>query len=192
MSAPRWARRKFGIKRHPMELEPLVGRPLRAYRGEPAPIIDIDVAAVGAAGRHVRAVSALPPALARAELERLRREEKALRAEVDRRGRELLDSCLDDQQRRDLRQYGAFEVTAQSGRRYLVLEGKAGNVLQEPDAGRRVCRRWCVHPEAWTPDGDAMLAQMLMLHTDEDGFMREANEHPSERPPTWWRQRLAS
>jgi hypothetical protein len=85
-----------------------------------------------------------------------------------------------------------FTVVAPSGRRYLITRGIKGNVYELDEEDRRL-RRYCIHPEG-VPPGDVMMAQMLMLLTDEDSFRRIAvatdlvtsrrlNGQPTRRAP---------
>jgi hypothetical protein len=49
-----------------------------------------------------------------------------------------------------------------------------GICLQLIENGKPVAK-YCAHPEIWTPDGDTMIAQLLMLKTDEARFLQIAN-----------------
>lgn len=94
------------------------------------------------------------------------------------RASETLRLLLDDQQwdswQRDLN----FELLTQSGRRYRVRRGHAGNV-RLIEQGVEV-ESLCCHPEMLTnhgrlPNEDAVIAQVLALRTDEESFRRTAN-----------------
>lgn len=89
----------------------------------------------------------------------------------------LLRSVLTKQQRDSLDKYGHFEVTAQSGRRYrLSAHARSFNVTMLGDKGRRVASLCVVPPNAYAvPMADQLLAQMLMLKSDEQLFLSTAN-----------------
>jgi hypothetical protein len=95
--------------------------------------------------------------------------------EVRAAARELLLSMLDDEQRDEYEGDGRFHVhTADGERCYRITKGQSGNVLLIKDG--RAKRRYCIHPPGLRyPDEDAMVAQMMMLETDEAEFLRIAN-----------------
>lgn len=86
---------------------------------------------------------------------------------------ELLLSILDAQQREDRAAKGHFEVVAKSGRRYRIYRNTHGNVFELSPAGKET-HRLCVQPDD-VPEGDAHVAQKLMIEADEEGFRRTAN-----------------
>ena len=94
------------------------------------------------------------------------------RAEAAARAMVLLRSCLTEAQKAQLDENACFQVTAPSGRVYTIMQGYAGNVHS---------RGWtyCIHMRSDIPEGDQMLAQKLMIETDEEGFLRIANASPS-------------
>jgi hypothetical protein len=94
----------------------------------------------------------------------------AERVEANRRADELLLSCLDEEQQAELAAQDRFHVTAPSGRRYVIRRGYAGNV-DSPEEGLR----FCIHGPGELPTADHMLAQKLLLETDETGFRNVAN-----------------
>ncbi len=126
-------------------------------------------------------VTAPPPTdeeiAAAAEAQRLRVEARLQReaelAAAKERAEALLLSCLDEEQRRELRAHDRFHVTAPSGRRYCIKRGRAGNVSARDSANRVV--RYCIHDYVGLPDADTMLGQKLMLETDEQEFLATAN-----------------
>jgi hypothetical protein len=88
----------------------------------------------------------------------------------------LLDECLTATQRRMLREKGFFEVKGSLGERggvYQICRGQVQNVYLTIKGERLT--RLCAHPAIRVPDGDAMLAQKLMIETDEEAFWRIAN-----------------
>lgn len=88
------------------------------------------------------------------------------------RADQLLLSLLDDEQRDQVQREKFFELKV-SGRVYRIHRGRAGNV-QLVEGGKPVAK-YCAHPDLWTPDGDAMIAQMMMLKTNEAEFLKIAN-----------------
>jgi len=96
------------------------------------------------------------------------------RKEARERARALLAEHLTARQRRELRDQGWFSLRSSRGGVYRICQGQVQNVLAEVDG--RVARRYCAHPQAVrVPDEDAMLAQKLMLESDEDAFLAVAN-----------------
>ena len=104
-----------------------------------------------------------------------RRRSRELRKRIAaRRARRLLMECLSPEQREDLERANRFRVHLPSGRVYEVAKGYAGNVYLLDVAGRRRTR-FCIHGPSSLPDEDHMLAQKLLLETDEEEFCRVAN-----------------
>jgi hypothetical protein len=107
--------------------------------------------------------------LARLEEQRRQREEANQRAFV------LLLSFLNRRQRRQYREFGYFTLlTKDRKRRYRIKKGWGGNVERLDHKGH-VIERYCIHPREWVPDEDNMIAQKLMLLTDEERFLKTAN-----------------
>ncbi len=107
------------------------------------------------------------------------RAEIELKAEMaDSRARRLLELMLDDRQRAQFRTQRVFEVMSrQNGtvRRYLVTEGYVGNVFRLNDKDEMI-EKFCIHCDSIRiPVADNMLAQKLMLESDEARFLRIAN-----------------
>jgi len=88
------------------------------------------------------------------------------------RAERLLRSHLSPDQVRDLDQHNWFEVHV-ADRVYRLLRGRMGNVRLMCD-GKAVAQ-FCIHPKTDVPDADTMLAQKLMLESDEESFLRIAN-----------------
>ena len=129
----------------------------------------------------IRGVSREPTAeeraeWARAQAEQAARDEQRRREqqEAQERAERLLRECLDAIQQAALDAERAFLVEVKSGRRYRIKRGQAGNVFELDQAGREVSR-FCIHPTEFVPDPDVMLAQKLLLETDEAAFRRIAN-----------------
>lgn len=115
-------------------------------------------------------VSATPEQIA----ERAKRE-AAAKAEAEvaaSRADILLMSFLSDSQADQYKRDSRFDLVI-NGRTYRINKGRSGNI-QLIENGKPVAK-YCAHPEIWTPDGDTMLAQMLMLKTDEARFLQVAN-----------------
>lgn len=111
-----------------------------------------------------------PEEIAKSKLEAAARQAKleaaASRADL------LLHSLLDDHQRVQITRDKFFELQV-NGKTYRINRGRQGNVMLV-EGGKPVAK-YCAHPDIWTPDGDAMIAQMMMLKTDEASFLKTAN-----------------
>jgi hypothetical protein len=100
------------------------------------------------------------------------REERQAR---DDRARAILAAYLTEEQRAQLARDKFFVVRGSKGRLFEIRHGRVQNVtLLGPD-GKAVVRL-CAHPSLAVPDGDTMLAQKLLLETDEEEFYRIANK----------------
>lgn len=99
---------------------------------------------------------------------------KRKRQEARKKAKALLVAELTEQQRDQLNEMAAFLVETEEGRRYRIKNGWSGNV-EELDEDGRVIARYCIHPRLSVPHEDNMLAQKLMLETDEAAFQRIAN-----------------
>lgn len=91
------------------------------------------------------------------------------------RARRLLVEALSAEQQASYEKNGYFIVEV-GGTKYRIDQGTHGNVKQLDHAGRPIYS-YCIQP-ANVPDEDAMLAQKLMLETDEEAFKRIANRSP--------------
>jgi hypothetical protein len=114
--------------------------------------------------------------------ERLDRELKKLKAkeEADQRAEALLKCFLSSSQRAQYEAERAFEViTCRSGvtRTYRLRKGWAGNVFLLDDKGRQV-EKYCIHPDVAVPEADNLVAQKLLLESNEEEFLRVANRTP--------------
>lgn len=115
-------------------------------------------------------------------------ERRRLQEEGKERARRLLASMLSPEQREEFEAENRFHlkvIDGQSGeeRVYRIDQGYQGNVkLLGPD-GRPV-RSYCIHAKTTDDEGrrlpneDHMLAQKLLLQTDEESFLRIANMTP--------------
>ena len=88
------------------------------------------------------------------------------------RAEELLLMHLDDVQRRQYEELGYFETTVDD-RVYRINKGRAMNV--ELIDGGKPKFKYCALPRDYAPAEDVMLAQLLMLQTDEARFLATAN-----------------
>lgn len=118
-----------------------------------------------------------------AEMTRARELHRQVREVARTRAEELLLSLLTDEQAASYRDKGWFEVRGSKGGRWRIRNrGQSGNVDLMPEIGEEREATYCAHPPGQLPDADAYVAQMLHLVTDEEGFMKVANEH-WRRPP---------
>jgi len=104
------------------------------------------------------------------------------------RARNLLNSMLSPEQREELEADNRFHLRVIDGksgaeRVYRIDQGYQGNVkLLGPDG--RPIKSYCIHAKTTDDEGnrlpneDHMLAQKLLLQTDEERFLRVANMTP--------------
>lgn len=113
-----------------------------------------------------------------AEYKRKLEEEVALRKNAEARAEEILLEHLSAEQREDLRKKSSFflEAIGNDGarRKYRIDRGTHGNVKLMDDEGKKVVGSYCVQPKD-VPVADAMLAQVLWLRNNEEGFKKAAN-----------------
>jgi hypothetical protein len=107
------------------------------------------------------------------EEERRRREAREYRR-AERIAARLLETHLNRMQRRQFRRLRSFHCIAPNGTRYRVRHGWSGNV-EEIGPNGKVLNRFCIHPRENVPISDNLLAQKLMLETDDTEFRRIAN-----------------
>lgn len=155
-------------------------------------VIYADSSTVGLAG-HARQYASTTPTYDRAHDEREvralheRRVQEACEAfrwpEHERRKRlkeagsrafQLLFRCLPRDQAERLGEQGHFDVQGSQGGWYRIREGQYRNVLRL-NRGCFPVEQLCLHPVDWCPNADVMLAQRLLLQTDEGQFLRQAN-----------------
>ncbi len=94
-----------------------------------------------------------------------RRRQARLRAEA------LLLAWLSADQRAQYRARGWFEVTTAAGRRYRIRRG--GVVRLDPRGSG-----YCIEAVSPVPVADEMLANKLLLETDERRFLATAHRYP--------------
>jgi hypothetical protein len=94
------------------------------------------------------------------------------------RGLKLLYEWLGPAQKDQFDAVRYFEVVgSDSGKRYRIHHGRAGNVCELDDQGRPVLAL-CFFPEGALVAGDVMLAQKLALETSEKAVLAIANKLP--------------
>jgi hypothetical protein len=93
------------------------------------------------------------------------------RRRAGRRAEALLWAWLSPTQRHQYRARRWFEVTTASGRRYRVLRG--GVVRVRPRGSG-----YCIEATSPVPVADEMLANKLLLETDERRFLATAHRFP--------------
>lgn len=92
----------------------------------------------------------------------------------------LLRTWLTPQQRRDLRTRREFAVTGSAGGRYRLrpATGSVQAVERHKTREFAIGTTFCLHdPENALPAADVTLAHLLMLWTDEPGFLAASNHH---------------
>jgi hypothetical protein len=110
-------------------------------------------------------VPCLATPLRRFQTALMRRRQARLRAEA------LLSAWLSPAQRQQYRARRWFEVTTASGRRYRILRG--GVVRLDPRGSA-----YCIEATSPVPVADEMLANKLLLETDERRFLATAHRFP--------------
>jgi hypothetical protein len=113
----------------------------------------------------VALVPCLVPTIRRSWGALVRRRQARLRAEA------LLWAWLSPAQRKQYRARRWLEVTTSSGRRYRVLRG--GVVRLDPRGSA-----YCIEATSPVPVADEMLANKLLLETDERQFLATAHRFP--------------
>ena len=99
--------------------------------------------------------------------------------EVRKRAMKLLERQLTDEQRKRLADAGCFEAVGSSGKTFRIYVGLSFNVWLLDNEGREAVNL-CAYPHG-VPEGDAMLAQLLMIQTDDPEYLRRANKNPQIR-----------
>lgn len=107
------------------------------------------------------------------EQRRKAEEEQKKVAEAKAKAESLLKSCLNPQQLEELERFNFFHLYV-GNKKYRIVRGRAGNVKLINEQGS-IVKTLCCHPKDRVPDADTMLAQKLMLETNEQEFLRIAN-----------------
>jgi hypothetical protein len=103
------------------------------------------------------------------------------------RAREILLRHLTPKQAESYLEHGHFDMKTHRGHRYRIGNASCQNVLRLNRRGKPM-RCYCV-TVAGVPVADTMLAQLLMLQADEEGFLKTARQWPVrlarglDRPP---------
>jgi hypothetical protein len=106
-----------------------------------------------------------------------RREEEYRRDNASWRAHELLLRHLTPNQREDYEWDKRFTVKTKRGHRYVIGQARCQNVLRVNKRGKPM-RVYCVTVHGGVPMGDVLLAQKLMLESDEDHFLKVARQWP--------------
>lgn len=123
---------------------------------------------------------------ARVENELRLQEARERTAKAEERASLLLMMLLNLAQYADWRDRQGFIVIAASGRRYQIKKGYAGNVYELDKDDRRIAS-YCGHISSSDgPAIDNMIAQKLMIESDEQRFLQIANQHMVSPPQPAW------
>jgi hypothetical protein len=90
------------------------------------------------------------------------------------RSYDLLFRHLTDEQKTMLESENRFLIEVKSGKIYEIRRGIHQNIYRLDDQGHPV-EQLCCLPQGQVPEGDVMLAQMLHLMVNEEGFRKVAN-----------------
>ncbi len=93
------------------------------------------------------------------------------------RAEELLTRNLSRYQRESYEEHGRFKVKTHRGHYYWIGKAKVQNVLRVNRRGTPM-RVYCLRIRDRVPLGDTLLAQKLLLETDEDQFLEVAFQWP--------------
>lgn len=104
------------------------------------------------------------------ELDRVEAERQLAEVKAD----ALLAEFCDAMQRDQIEKKAEFIVLTESGKRYRV---KRNQRVAELDSQGNLVAYYCIHPRESVPSGDVMLAQKLMLETEEARFLQIANRY---------------
>ncbi|SRR6266536_2082620 len=98
--------------------------------------------------------------------------------EADNRAEALLRELLDDQQLEQWKIHRCVDVYGQKTHQlYRLTKARIGNVFHVDETDRRVAE-YCIHYPSSIPIEDQIIAQKLMIETDEDAFLQIANMAP--------------
>lgn len=109
---------------------------------------------------------------------RQQEENQRRQVEAQARAEKILFENLSDIQRADYKRHRHFFCEGRSGRRFRIRTGTVANV-DVIDRDGRITHRICAAAggHGAIPDADNMLAQMLHLTHDDEGFERMGNRH---------------
>lgn len=100
-------------------------------------------------------------------------ERQKIREEGEARSLRLLLSCLDEEQKQELREKRCFKMFGRDGKKYLVTRRQHGNVSLL-DENEKPVMNYCIVAEG-VPIYDQMLTQKLLLEYDPTSFFETAN-----------------
>lgn len=100
-----------------------------------------------------------------------RRQEAAFAQE---RAEELLTAHLTPEQLAEWKEKEQIHVVSPRGRRYCIRKGRAHNVFEVDQRGRRV-KELCGHVSESVPNADNVLAQKLAIELMEEQFLATCN-----------------
>ena len=106
-----------------------------------------------------------------------------LSTDAETRSIELLKDWLTAEQRTQFESTGKFSVVgSESGDRYWIEDGSTSfNVVRIDGKTKTGTQRYCFVPKTTSAKGDVMLAQKIVLETNEPEALRVANKyHPAE------------
>lgn len=91
------------------------------------------------------------------------------------RAEELMLMMIEETQKKQYLEFGFFDVEIRE-KTYRIKTGTSGNVKLLDEKRVKEIASYCIHPQEYIPDHDTMLAQLLMLKTDEERFLKTANK----------------
>lgn len=89
------------------------------------------------------------------------------------RAEELLFTFIGEERKKQYAEFGHFDVPV-NGNIYRIRKGRSMNVIVLENGAPKL--KLCAHPADAVPDGDTMLAQFLMLTSNEKRFLEIANK----------------
>ena len=115
------------------------------------------------------------------EAQRIMRRTRAKYRLASMKADKLLLRHLSSEQAKDLKSYGFFKLYVQKDgvtKTYCIRRGTHQNIDLVEEKGNKiiVVQTLCAGPAHRVPAGDAMLAQKLLLETDETQFLQIANK----------------
>lgn len=149
----------------------------RAYINSPSTITFYQYNVGGLAGNtvvnNVQTTPLTPEQQAR--LTREMEERRAKAAAATSRAEELMFMFIGEERKKKYIEAGHFEILV-NGRVYRIQKGRSMNVVLLENGQPKM--KYCAHPGDYVPDPDTMLAQYLMLTSDEKRFLSIANASP--------------
>ena len=97
----------------------------------------------------------------------------AKRKRAEKKANQLLMEFLTLPQKKEYKDKGFFHLESESGKVYRIHKARSHNVKLVEEG--KLTKSLCAHPIEGVPDEDTMLAQALMLMTQEQAFLKIAN-----------------